>query len=87
MIVERDYRTRAVQQDRTVARRDKGEVKRIIGNVLRGLPDQQRLVTIMHYADRMSYAEIGAVLDIQPDKAQRLHQEAKKTLKSALGID
>jgi len=83
MLTKNGYQPRTTQQDRTVIRIDQNELRSTL-SILRGLPDQQRLVTIMYYANEMSYREIGAVLDIEPSEARRLHQEAKETLTSVL---
>ena len=57
------------------------ESKQILGACVEQLPEKERLVLSMYFADDMNLAEIGAVLEISESYASRLLASAKFRLK------
>lgn len=57
------------------------ESKQILARSIEQLPEKERLVLSMYFADDLNLAEIGAVLDISESYASRLLASAKFRLK------
>ncbi len=55
--------------------------------ILKHLPEKQRLMMALHYQEDLSYREIAAVMDLTPGRISQLHTQAMISIRAALTID
>lgn len=55
--------------------------------VLKKLPEKQRLMMALHYQEDLSYREIAAVMDLTPGRISQLHTQAMISIRALLGVD
>lgn len=58
-----------------------------IVEVLKKLPEKQRLMMALHYQEDLSYREIAAVMDLTPGRISQLHTQAMISVRAMLGVD
>jgi RNA polymerase sigma factor for flagellar operon FliA len=56
-------------------------------DILKTLPEKQRLVMALHYQEDLSYREIAAVLDLTPGRISQLHTQAMISIRALLNIE
>ncbi|MBQ9327306.1 MAG: sigma-70 family RNA polymerase sigma factor [Solobacterium sp.] len=56
----------------------------LVVNMLKTLPDQERIIFVMHYLDGLSFARISEMVHLPEDLLQRRAQSAKQHLSSAV---
>jgi len=56
-------------------------------DILKTLPEKQRLVMALHYQEDLSYREIAAVLDLTPGRISQLHTQAMIAIRAMLNIE
>ena len=61
-----------------------GEFKQALAEAIDGLPERERLVTSLYYAEGLNLREIGAVLRVTESRACQLHGQALVRLKARL---
>ena len=54
--------------------------------VLKNLPEKQRLMMALHYQEDLSYREIAAVLDLTPGRISQLHTQAMISIRAMLKV-
>jgi len=59
-------------------------VKRMVADVIKDLPEKQRLVLTLYYYEDLNLKEIGRVLDVTESRVSQLHTQAILRLKSKL---
>ena len=67
---------------------EKFSSKQFLGQVveiLKGLPDNQKMVVALHYQEDLSYREIAAVMDLTPGRISQLHTQAMISIRAMLG--
>jgi RNA polymerase sigma factor for flagellar operon FliA len=52
------------------------EMERLLGDAVKGLPEQERLVISLYYYEEMTMKEIGAVLEISESRVCQIHSRA-----------
>jgi RNA polymerase sigma factor for flagellar operon FliA len=57
-----------------------------IVDVLKQLPEKQRLLMALHYQEDLSYREIAAVMDLTPGRISQLHTQAMIAIRAKLGV-
>ena len=55
--------------------------------ILKTLPEKQRLVMALHYQEDLSYREIAAVLDLTPGRISQLHTQAMISIRALLKVE
>jgi len=55
-------------------------------DVLKTLPEKQRLVIALHYQEDLSYREIAAVLELTPGRISQLHTQAMISIRAMLNV-
>jgi RNA polymerase sigma factor FliA len=55
--------------------------------ILKTLPEKQRLMMALHYQEDLSYREIAAVMDLTPGRISQLHTQAMISIRAMLGVD
>lgn len=58
-----------------------------IVEVLKKLPEKQRLMMALHYQEDLSYREIAAVMDLTPGRISQLHTQAMISVRAMLGVE
>ena len=53
--------------------------------ILKVLPDNQKMVVALHYQEDLSYREIAAVMDLTPGRISQLHTQAMISIRAMLG--
>ncbi len=61
------------------------ERRSILGRLIEGLPDQERIVLSLYYYDELTMKEIGRVLDISESRVSQIHAAAVLRLRARLG--
>jgi RNA polymerase sigma factor for flagellar operon FliA len=61
------------------------ERRSILGRIIEGLPDQERIVLSLYYYDELTMKEIGRVLDISESRVSQIHAAAVLRLRARLG--
>ena len=56
-------------------------------DILKTLPEKQRLVMALHYQEDLSYREIAAVLDLTPGRISQLHTQAMISIRALLNVE
>jgi RNA polymerase sigma factor for flagellar operon FliA len=67
---------------------EKFSSKQFLGQVveiLKGLPENQKMVVALHYQEDLSYREIAAVMDLTPGRISQLHTQAMISIRAMLG--
>jgi RNA polymerase sigma factor for flagellar operon FliA len=62
--------------------------KQFLGQVveiLKDLPENQKMVVALHYQEDLSYREIAAVMDLTPGRISQLHTQAMISIRAMLG--
>ena len=57
-----------------------------VAEILKTLPEKQRLMMALHYQEDLSYREIAAVLDLTPGRISQLHTQAMITIRAMLKV-
>ena len=60
------------------------EARQLLADNIEQLPEQQRIVVTMYYADDLRLKEIGAVLNLSESRISRILSKAETTLRAAL---
>lgn len=60
---------------------EKSEIRRVVANCIERLPDQERLVLTLYFAEDLNLAEIGEVIDLSESRVSRILASAKFRLK------
>ena len=60
------------------------EVKQVIQNALKELPENERLVLSLYYYEDLNLKEIGAVLDVTESRVSQVHSQAIAKLQEKL---
>jgi RNA polymerase sigma-70 factor (ECF subfamily) len=63
---------------------DKTEMQAVVQQALAGLNEKQRIAVLLHKFEEMSYADIGAALDMTPAAVKSLFARAREHLRAAL---
>jgi RNA polymerase sigma factor for flagellar operon FliA len=63
---------------------EKDEVKRVIVEALKELPDKEKKVLILYYYEDLTLKEIGKVLEVTESRISQLHTKAVMRLRSKL---
>jgi RNA polymerase sigma factor for flagellar operon FliA len=58
-----------------------------VAEILKSLPEKQRLVMALHYQEDLSYREIAAVLDLTPGRISQLHTQAMISIRAMLHVE
>ena len=61
------------------------ELKAVTVQVLKELPEQEKLVMALYYYEEMTLKEIGLVMDISESRVSQIHTKAIMHLKSKIG--
>jgi RNA polymerase sigma factor for flagellar operon FliA len=67
---------------------EKFSSKQFLGQVveiLKDLPENQKMVVALHYQEDLSYREIAAVMDLTPGRISQLHTQAMISIRAMLG--
>jgi RNA polymerase sigma factor for flagellar operon FliA len=56
-------------------------------DILKTLPEKQRLIMALHYQEDLSYREIAAVLDLTPGRISQLHTQAMISIRALLNVE
>lgn len=60
------------------------EIKQILADEIRDLPEQERTVISLYYYEDLTLREIGEVLDVTESRVSQIHSKATSTLRSRL---
>jgi RNA polymerase sigma factor for flagellar operon FliA len=60
------------------------EVKQILVDAIRNLPENERIVISLYYYEDLTLREIGEVLDLTESRVSQIHSKATSTLRSRL---
>jgi RNA polymerase sigma factor for flagellar operon FliA len=63
---------------------EKDEIKRVIVEALKELPDKEKKVLILYYYEDLTLKEIGKVLEVTESRISQLHTKAVMRLRSKL---
>ncbi len=63
---------------------DREEVKQILYEQVRDLPEQERIVITLYYYEDLTLREIGEVLELTESRVSQIHSKATSTLRSRL---
>jgi RNA polymerase sigma factor for flagellar operon FliA len=63
---------------------NKNESKEILENVIKNLPERDRLILSLYYYENLNYREIAKVLNITTSRISQLHSKIIKDLKTKL---
>ena len=63
---------------------EKEEMKRIIAEAIRELPEKEQKVLVLYYYEELTLKEIGKVLDVTESRVSQLHTKAIIRLKARL---
>lgn len=62
----------------------KKEMKEILGNLIDGLPESEKMVLSLYYYEELTMKEIGKVLDITESRVSQIHTQATLRLRGKL---
>ncbi len=65
---------------------DRKELRRILIEAIRGLPDRERDVVAMYYFEAMTLAQIGGILDITESRVSQIHAKAVLSLRNRIAL-
>jgi RNA polymerase sigma factor for flagellar operon FliA len=60
------------------------EMKETLGRYVEALPERERLVVSMYYADEMTLKEIGAAMGVSESRISQIHSKALMTLRTKM---
>jgi len=63
---------------------ERDEIKKIIYNVIIGLPEKEKKVLILYYYEELTLKEIGKVLEVTESRVSQLHTKAILRLRAKL---
>ncbi len=63
---------------------DKSEARAMVQGALESLNERQRMAVLLHKFEEMSYADIGAAMDLSPAAVKSLLSRARENLRSKL---
>lgn len=63
---------------------DREEVKQILADEVRDLPEQERTVITLYYYEDLTLREIGEILDLTESRISQIHSKATSRLRSRL---
>ncbi len=63
---------------------DKSEVREIVQQAMQSLNERQRMAVLLHKFEQMSYADIGAAMDMTPAAVKSLLSRARENLRVKL---
>lgn len=72
-----------VQQDPDEQIEDE-ELKNILIQAIKSLPEREQIVLSLYYYERLTFKEIGAVLDVSESRACQLHTKAVMSLRARI---
>ena len=73
-------------EDQPGAQIETRELKKLLADCIKRLPERERLVLVMYYTEDLTLAEIGAVIEISESRVSRVLAAAKFRLKELVGV-
>ena len=58
-----------------------------LAQVIKELPEKERMVVALHYQEDLSFREVATVLDLTPGRISQIHTQAMLRIRSVLGTD
>lgn len=60
------------------------EMKEVLARLIKQLPEKARLAITLYYYERLTFKEIGKILNVSESRISQIHSETMKTLKRML---
>lgn len=75
----------AAQLPEPQARVLKDELKNNIAEIIKGLPEKEKLVLSLYYEHELNLKEIGEILDVSESRVSQLHSQATHRIRARIG--
>jgi len=63
------------------------QISERLAQVIKDLPEKERMVVALHYQEDLSFREVATVLDLTPGRISQIHTQAMLRIRSVLGTD
>ncbi|MFN4960446.1 MAG: sigma-70 family RNA polymerase sigma factor, partial [Burkholderiales bacterium] len=63
------------------------QISERLAQVIKELPEKERMVVALHYQEDLSFREVATVLDLTPGRISQIHTQAMLRIRSVLGTD
>jgi len=63
------------------------QVSERLAQVIKTLPEKERMVVALHYQEDLSFREVAYVMDLTPGRISQIHTQAMLRIRSFLGGD
>ena len=63
------------------------QVSERLAEVIKNLPEKERMVVALHYQEDLSFREVAYVMDLTPGRISQIHTQAMVRIRSFLGSD